>query len=192
MAKLLNCCGEVDHLLFCNHYFTHLLKYSLLNTQYQHPIIYIQLSYTRSWGCEKIAPSFCKIITGKSLRLRSRQTIRLRSGCTRSTALRVKNNPVAERSRSADFLVGWLVNFCTLQLRTESGLAGYLRNSGKVMLYRPAFRFRSGKWLPKHLKKSTLISLHFSNCKTQRFYIIPIFRIWLFYNSWIFNVDWTT
>ena len=42
MVKWLNCCGEAEHLLFCIHNFSHLLKYLILNPQFQRPISNIQ------------------------------------------------------------------------------------------------------------------------------------------------------
>ena len=46
MVKWLNGCGEAGHLLFCNHYAPLLTllntQYSILNTEFQHPIIDIQ------------------------------------------------------------------------------------------------------------------------------------------------------
>jgi hypothetical protein len=39
MAKWLNCCGEADHLLFCNHYSA--LLNSTLNVQYSIDIVWL-------------------------------------------------------------------------------------------------------------------------------------------------------
>ncbi len=107
MAKWLNCCGEGDHLLFCNHYAT-LLTYSLthlLTTQF--PI------------CRK--PFFCPSLMGKNLRP---YTLRHRP----SKWLREKNL-VAERSRSAGFF--GLDQF-DLTLRLRSGTALRLRSGKKI------------------------------------------------------------